>query len=70
MNRPTSSGTAQASGAVLSTFSEDGAAIELRDAALATAEFMLLLERDRTTRRCRLVWSSDNRVGVIFRQDI
>lgn len=36
--------------------SEQGAAIELRDASLARPRFELMLERDRSVRKCRLVW--------------
>lgn len=46
--------------------SEQGAAIELRDASLARPRFELMLERDRSVRKCRLVWVMQNRIGVSF----
>ncbi|RZN08015.1 PilZ domain-containing protein [Bradyrhizobium genosp. SA-3] len=45
--------------------SDQGAAIELRDASLARP-LELMLERDRSVRKCRLVWAMQNRIGVSF----
>ncbi len=46
--------------------SERGAAIELPEKRYMRSQFTLMLERDRTTRSCRLIWSSGNRIGVEF----
>ena len=46
--------------------SKDGAAIELRDPSLARSHFSLMLERDRSVRSCRLVWTKQDRIGVSF----
>lgn len=49
--------------------SEKGAAIELPTKQHMRSYFKLMLERDRIVRHCRLVWSSDNRIGVVFTGD-
>ena len=49
--------------------SEDGAGIELPTKLYTPATFKLMLERDRIIRVCRLVWSSDTRIGVVFKAD-
>lgn len=46
--------------------SDRGAAIELPEKRLMRSQFTLMLERDRTTRSCRLIWSSGDRIGVEF----
>ncbi|MCK1538006.1 PilZ domain-containing protein, partial [Bradyrhizobium sp. 176] len=47
--------------------SEDGAGIELSTKLHMPATFKMMLERDRIIRDCRLVWSSDTRIGVVFK---
>ncbi|MCK1287272.1 PilZ domain-containing protein [Bradyrhizobium sp. 44] len=49
--------------------SEDGAGIELPTKLHTREKFKLMLERDRIIRDCRLIWSSDVRIGVVFRTD-
>ena len=49
--------------------SEDGAGIELSTKLHMPATFKMMLERDRIVRDCRLVWSSDTRIGVVFKAD-
>ena len=49
--------------------SEDGAGIELPTKLNVRATFKIMLERDRTIRACRLVWSSNTRIGVVFIAD-
>lgn len=46
--------------------SENGAAIELPAKQHTRQFFQLMLEKDRIIKTCRLVWSSDNRIGVVF----
>jgi hypothetical protein len=46
--------------------SDKGAAIELPTKRYIRSVFRLMLEKDRIVRDCRLVWSSGNRVGVVF----
>lgn len=46
--------------------SDKGAAIELPTKQHMRSIFQLMLEKDRIVRDCRLVWSSGNRVGVVF----
>ncbi len=46
--------------------SEKGAAIALPAKQHVRSDFKLMLEKDRIVRNCRLVWSSDNRIGVVF----
>lgn len=47
--------------------SEDGAGIELSTKLHMPPTFKMMLERDRIIRDCRLVWSSDTRIGVVFK---
>ncbi len=49
--------------------SEKGAAIELPMKQYMRSNFKLMLEKDRIVRHCCLVWSSDNRIGVVFTGD-
>jgi hypothetical protein len=46
--------------------SADGAAIEVPDPAFIPDRFELMTERDRVVRNCRVVWTRQNRIGVIF----
>ncbi|RTE91228.1 PilZ domain-containing protein [Bradyrhizobium sp. LVM 105] len=46
--------------------SDQGAAIELPSRSYVNPTFKLMLDKDRSVRSCRLVWSSDNLIGVKF----
>lgn len=46
--------------------SSQGAAIEVPDPWRLRPGFKLMLAKDRLIRDCRLVWQSENRVGVLF----
>ena len=46
--------------------SADGAAIEVPDPLFIPGRFQLMTERDRVVRACRVVWTRQNRIGVIF----
>lgn len=46
--------------------SEQGAAVELPAKRHVNSTFKLMLEKDRIVRSCRLIWSSDNLIGVSF----
>ena len=46
--------------------SADGAAIEVPDPTFIPDRFQLTTEHDRVVRNCRLVWTKQNRIGVIF----
>jgi hypothetical protein len=46
--------------------SAEGAAIEVPDPSFIPARFKLMTEKDRVIRNCRVVWISQNRVGVAF----
>lgn len=46
--------------------SEHGAAIDVPNVQYIRQRFDLMLERDRIVRKCHLIWSSGNRVGVEF----
>jgi hypothetical protein len=46
--------------------SAEGAAIDVPDAAFVPARFQLMTEKDRVVRDCRVVWTKQNRIGVIF----
>lgn len=50
----------------LLNISEDGAAIEVPDAAYIRARFCLMTDKDRKVRNCRIVWISQNRIGLQF----
>jgi PilZ domain len=46
--------------------SADGAAIEVPDPVFIPPRFQLMTESDREVRDCRIVWTKQNRIGVIF----
>jgi hypothetical protein len=46
--------------------SSDGAAIDVPDPVFIPARFQLMTEQDRVIRDCRIVWTKQNRIGVIF----
>jgi hypothetical protein len=46
--------------------STEGAAIEVPDPVFVPNRFQLMTERDRVVRNCRMVWTKQNRIGVIF----
>src|SRR4051812_12469612 len=46
--------------------SADGAAIEVPDPAFIPNQFQLMTEADRVLRSCRVVWTRQNRIGVVF----
>jgi PilZ domain len=46
--------------------STEGAAIEVPDPVFIPARFQLMTEKDRVVRDCRIVWTKQNRIGVIF----
>ena len=46
--------------------SAEGAAIDVPDPMFVPARFQLMTEKDRVVRDCRIVWTKQNRVGVIF----
>jgi hypothetical protein len=46
--------------------SAEGAAIEVPDPVFVPTRFQLMTESDRVLRDCRVVWTKQNRIGVIF----
>jgi hypothetical protein len=50
----------------VSNISEEGAAIDVTNAAYVPDRFQLMTEKDRVIRNCRLVWIQENRIGVAF----
>ena len=46
--------------------SAEGAAIDVPDPVFVPARFQLMTEKDRVVRDCRIVWTKQNRIGVIF----
>ena len=46
--------------------SEEGAAIDVPNAAYIPQRFRLMTEKDRIIRKCRVVWIQQNRIGVAF----
>ena len=46
--------------------SAEGAAIEVPDPVFVPARFQLMTEKDRVIRDCRIVWTKQSRIGVIF----
>jgi len=46
--------------------SAEGAAIDVPDPVFVPTCFQLMTEKDRVVRNCRIVWTKQNRVGVIF----
>jgi hypothetical protein len=48
--------------------SEAGAALDVPYAVSIPHEFKLIMECDRVSRRCRVIWRKENRLGVAFGQ--
>jgi hypothetical protein len=48
------------------SLSETGACLFITSPVGIPDEFDLLLESDRTTRRCRVAWRAANKIGVMF----
>ena len=46
--------------------SSSGAAVDFVERVDLPPTFTLVIERDHFSRRCRLVWSSERRVGMAF----
>jgi hypothetical protein len=46
--------------------SAEGAAIEVPDPVFIPTRFQLMTENDRVVRDCRIVWTKQNRIGVVF----
>ena len=46
--------------------SAEGAAIDVPDPVFVPARFQLMTESDRVVRDCWIVWTKQNRIGVIF----
>jgi PilZ domain len=46
--------------------SAEGAAIDVPDPVFIPARFQLMTEKDRVIRDCRIVWTKQNRIGVVF----
>jgi len=46
--------------------SAEGAAIDVPDPVFVPTRFQLMTETDRVVRDCRIVWTKQNRIGVIF----
>ena len=46
--------------------SAEGAAIDVPDPMFVPTRFQLMTEADRVIRDCRVVWTKQNRIGVIF----
>jgi hypothetical protein len=46
--------------------SAEGAAIDVPDPLFVPTRFQLMTENDRVVRDCRIVWTKQNRIGVIF----
>ena len=46
--------------------SAEGAAIVVPDPMFVPARFQLMTEKDRVVHNCRIVWTKQNRIGVIF----
>jgi hypothetical protein len=55
-------------GCVVRNISEEGAAIEVDNAAFVPSRFRLVMAADRSVRDCEVVWIQDNRIGVTFRR--
>lgn len=51
---------------VVRNISQDGAALEVENAAYIPPRFRLVLPQDDIVRDCRLVWIQRNRIGVAF----
>lgn len=69
-NRQLKSGTIEFNGGaidcVVRNASTSGAALEVASPLGIPDQFTLVIANDRTTRRCRLVWRSERRIGVMF----
>ena len=50
----------------LVNISAEGAAIDVPDPVFVPTRFQLMTESDRVVRNCRIVWTKQNRIGVIF----
>ncbi|QQO20310.1 PilZ domain-containing protein [Bradyrhizobium diazoefficiens] len=48
------------------SLSDHGAAIKISEGAYVRPRFQLMLAKDRIIRNCRVVWSSEDRIGVEF----
>jgi hypothetical protein len=48
--------------------SEAGAALDVPHALAIPHEFKLIMETDQVSRRCRVIWRKENRLGVAFGQ--
>ncbi len=46
--------------------SAEGAAIDVPDPVFVPTRFQLMTESDRVVRDCRIVWTKQNRIGVVF----
>jgi hypothetical protein len=46
--------------------SAEGAAIDVPNPSFVPKRFLLMTEKDRVTRNCRIIWIRQNRVGVAF----
>jgi hypothetical protein len=46
--------------------SAEGAAIDVPDPVFVPIRFQLMTESDRVVRDCRIVWTKQNRIGVVF----
>jgi hypothetical protein len=49
--------------------SDEGAAIDVPNAAYVPQRFQLMIEKDRLIRKCRVVWIQQNRIGVAFEKE-
>jgi hypothetical protein len=49
--------------------SAEGAAIRVPNPSLLPQMFKLMTEKDRVTRLCRIMWISQNTLGVAFEND-
>src|SRR4051794_2919901 len=54
----------------VANISDDGAALDVPDAAYIPNSFHLMTERDRIIRSCRIVWIKQNRIGVEFERSL
>jgi hypothetical protein len=53
-------------GCTVRNLSDTGAGLDVPNALALPPSFLLVIERDGFTRRCRPVWCNDRRVGVAF----
>jgi hypothetical protein len=54
---------------VILNISEDGACLLVRDADAVPPVFQLMIDQAKTIHRCRVKWSTGNRLGVVFAVD-